>query len=67
MNGIPLYDRLAEVSEDIYRAVSAQALPEALRTTLEALWVRLDDLVEQIPNALEDAARDAVMDVTEDD
>ena len=68
MSPILLYDRLAEVSEDLYRTIAyCVGIRETDKCALEALWVRLDDLVEQIPNALQDAAREAVTDGEEDE
>jgi len=47
-----LYDQLAEVAEDFYLTISRCALTPIEQCALEALWVRLDDLVEQLPAAL---------------
>lgn len=53
MEPILLYSRLEDVSGDVSRAITHLAsLTEAERCILEALWVRLDDLVKQLPEAL---------------
>lgn len=55
MNPNLLYHQLAEVSKDFYRTITHLSLTTQKidRCALEALWVRLDDLVEQIPEALD--------------
>jgi len=62
MHPIIVYDRLAEVSEDFYRAITLSVLPD--RAALEALWVRLDDLVEQLPQALQEMAHPDEVDLS---
>jgi len=63
VNPIVLYDRLADVSKDLSRTIASCVLVwEADRCALEALWVRLDNLVEQLPGTIEEAARVAALD-----
>jgi hypothetical protein len=48
---IALYARLVEVSSALLAEIGDLAsFPDRLR--LEALWVHLDDLIEQLPDAL---------------
>ena len=56
MNPIVVYDRLAEVSEDFFRTITHLNVKPAEQCALEALWVRLDDLIEQLPEALREDA-----------
>lgn len=56
MSPIILYDRLPDVSIEIYQTIAYLKITEQERTSLEALWVRLDDLVAQMPEALHGAA-----------
>jgi hypothetical protein len=49
---IVLYARLAEASAALSRALSFLREDDPLAPRLEAAWLHLDDLIEQLPAAL---------------
>jgi len=60
LSPMALYIRLAEASADLARQLSSLSPDEPLTLLLEAAWVRLDDLIEELPAALVwDAQRQA--------